>query len=115
MDKKGVIIHLDNDLKGILQPSKDLFDQIGVEIDYIICSTKEEFENSILEHKDFVKALIFDLLSEEPTDGELNQKMPNFLKMLGQDLQPLIFQFLYIVDTLKLYQISSIIVGLFLK
>lgn len=80
MDRKGVIIHLDNDLKGILQPSKNLFDQIGIEIDYIICSTKEEFENSISEHKDFVKALVFDLLSEEPTDGELNQKDAEFLE-----------------------------------
>ncbi|WP_131828784.1 hypothetical protein [Elizabethkingia occulta] len=80
MDKKGVIIHLDNDLKGILRPSKDLFDQSGIDVDYIICETKEEFNIVLSENKGNIKGLVFDLLSEEPTSGEINQNDATFLE-----------------------------------
>ena len=34
---KGVVIHLDNDVKDILEPAKNLFDQMALDLDYIIC------------------------------------------------------------------------------
>lgn len=37
---KGVVIHLDNDVKDILEPAKNLFDQMALDLDYIICSSK---------------------------------------------------------------------------
>lgn len=77
---KGVIIHLDNDLKGILSPSKNLFDQNDLELDYVICETKESFNQEIEKHKDNIKALIFDLLSSDPDSAELHQDDAEFIE-----------------------------------
>lgn len=80
---KGVIIHLDNDLKGILSPSKNLFDQNDLELDYVICETKESFNQEIEKHKNNIKALIFDLLSSEPNTEELHEKDAEFLESIN--------------------------------
>lgn len=80
MSNKGIIIHLDNDYKGILEPSKNLFDQYGLELDYITCESKEAFEKVIKENQFNVKALIFDLLSSEPDSLELNEKDAEFME-----------------------------------
>ncbi|UGU17953.1 hypothetical protein LS482_08735 [Sinomicrobium kalidii] len=77
----GVILHLDNDSK-ILNRSKDLFDQQGLGIDYITCETKEIFESAIADNQSSIKALIFDLLSEEPSADELQKKDAQFLENL---------------------------------
>lgn len=82
MDSKGIIVHLDNDLKGVLEPSKMLFDQSGIDIEYIICATKEDFNRTISENKNNIKGLIFDLLSKEPTSGEIEQADAVFLEDL---------------------------------
>lgn len=77
---KGVIIHLDNDMKGVLEPSKNLFDQSDLDLEYIICENKERFEAVIKENRTRIKALIFDLLSSDPTSGELHQKDAEFIE-----------------------------------
>jgi hypothetical protein len=79
MNKKGVIIHLDNDRKTILEPSQSLFEQTSIDLEYIICQTEEEFNVAIEENRDYIKALIFDLLSDEPNTDELNHKNAAFL------------------------------------
>lgn len=82
MDKKGVIIHLDNDRQGILEPSKSLFDQCGLDLEYIICASKEEFQAALSSNKNYIKGLIFDLLSNEPEPKEINQNDAVFLEDL---------------------------------
>lgn len=77
---KGIIIHLDNDLEGILKPSKNLFDQYGLNLDYITCESKEDFEKVIKENQSNIKALIFDLLSSEPDSAELNDSDAEFME-----------------------------------
>ena len=62
---RGVIIHLDNDVK-ILESHKRLFDQLGMEIDYLTCSTASEFDDLLRKHKLYLKSVIFDLLSTDP-------------------------------------------------
>ena len=76
---KEVIIHLDNDQKGILDPSKNLFDQYELGIEYITCKNKEEFSKALSENRNEIRALIFDLLSKEPASGELQKKDAQFL------------------------------------
>ncbi|RKN81210.1 hypothetical protein [Ulvibacterium marinum] len=76
----GVIIHLDNEKKKILDPSKNLFDQYGLDIEYVICENKEEFEKALDENFGSLKALIFDLLSEEPGGEELQKNNAKFLE-----------------------------------
>lgn len=77
---KGVIIHLDNELEGVLKPSQGLFNQLGFDVDYIICETKELFETEVTKNQSRIKGLIFDLLSKEPSVGELEQRDAEFLK-----------------------------------
>jgi hypothetical protein len=77
---KGVVIHLDNDKKGVLDPSKNLFDQSDLDLEYIICENKESFDDAIEKNKPNIKALIFDLLSSEPSSGELHQQDAEFIK-----------------------------------
>lgn len=77
---KGVVIHLDNDLEGILIPAKNLFEQMELELTYIICTTKEEFDTAVNENRDSIKALIFDLLGQEPTYEEINKDDAEFLE-----------------------------------
>lgn len=77
---KGVVIHLDNDIKGILEPAKSLFDQMDFDLDYIICNSKEEFKTKISENNLKIKSIIFDLLSQEPRTEEIVQYDPEFLE-----------------------------------
>lgn len=79
MDNIGVIIHLDND-RQILEISKDLFDQCEIDLEYIICQTKEEFNEKLSEHRNNIKCLIFDLLSQEPGNEELSGSNAEFLE-----------------------------------
>ena len=85
---KGVIIHLDNDHKGVLAPSKHLFDQYGkehgLEVDYIICQTRKEFEDNVKSNRSNLKALIFDLLSQEPSAKEIEKQDSVFLEELEE-------------------------------
>ncbi|MCF7804024.1 MAG: hypothetical protein K9N46_01815 [Candidatus Marinimicrobia bacterium] len=74
----GTIIHLDNDEK-ILQDFKGLFDQSGINLDLVTCQTKDEFYKLIEEHKNSLKALVFDLLSSEPGKEELHKGDAEFL------------------------------------
>lgn len=78
---KGVVIHLDNDFKGVLEPSKNLFDQQGFDLNYITCTSNEEFKQLTYDHKHLIKALIFDLLSKDPTSEEL-QHDAEFLEQI---------------------------------
>lgn len=75
---KGVIIHLDDKLEEILTPAKNLFDQQGINLDYITCQTKEEFNEIVKKYAKNIKALIFDLISEEPHEGELHKQDAEF-------------------------------------
>lgn len=61
----GVIIHLDNDRKIILDSSKHYFDQLGVPLEYVCCDSVEEFAGKVSEHKENIKAFVFDLLEKE--------------------------------------------------
>jgi hypothetical protein len=79
----GVVIHLDNDLKTILEPSKNLFDQNDLDLDYLICETKESFAELIKENKTKIKALIFDLLSSEPTSSEIHESDAEFIESIN--------------------------------
>jgi len=83
MSNKGLIIHLDNDFKGILEPSKNLFIQTGLDLEYIVCDSKEAFAEAITNHRLNVKALIFDLLSSEPNSNELHQNDAEFLESIN--------------------------------
>lgn len=83
MSSKGIIIHLDNDLEGILNPSKNLFSQTGLDLEYIVCDSKEAFAEAISIHKLNIKSLIFDLLSSEPNSGELHQHDAEFLESIN--------------------------------
>jgi len=76
---RGVIIHLDNE-KTILNECQNLFVQSGLELDYIICETKEIFNDAIEANSNNIKALIFDLLSSDPSSGELHQKDAEFIE-----------------------------------
>ena len=79
---RGVIIHLDNDRKTILDPAKNLFDQYATDLEYITCESKEEFEAAVENHANSIKALIFDLLSEEASKEELEAKDAEFLEKI---------------------------------
>lgn len=72
---KGVVIHLDNDLEGILTPSKDLFDQMELGLDYITCSSKDEFESHLKNTQLPVKSLIFDLMDTSSSDPVFLEKI----------------------------------------
>ena len=76
---RGVIIHLDNDKEGVLNPSKHLFEQTGLDLEYIICETKAIFEEEVKENNDNIKVLIFDLLSSNPSADELHQHDAEFI------------------------------------
>jgi hypothetical protein len=79
---KGVVIHLDNDIKGILEPAKNLFDQLELELDYVICGSIEEFNSYLIATELPVKSLIFDLMSDIPgSDPDfLDQIQTSFLR-----------------------------------
>lgn len=73
---KGVVIHLDNDIKGILEPAKNLFDQMSFDFDYVICGSISDFDDFLKENKLPVKSLIFDLMSDTPGSN------PDFLAQI---------------------------------
>lgn len=80
---KGIVIHLDNDQK-ILESSKNLFDQMHIDLEFITCQFEEEFKSVVKERGVEIKALIFDLLSSDPSDGEINGKDAEFLKYVEE-------------------------------
>lgn len=77
---KGVIIHLDNEKEKVLNVSKNYFEQSDLGLEYIICENKEIFEEEVSKNKPYIKALIFDLLSSDPTTGELHQQDAEFIE-----------------------------------
>lgn len=77
---KGVIIHLDNDFKGVLDPSRNLFNQYELDLDYVMCETEHDFDQAITMYKPKIRALIFDLLTKEPSQDEMFDKDAPFLK-----------------------------------
>lgn len=72
---KGIVIHLDNDREGILTPAKDLFDQLALGLDYITCSSKDEFETYLKNAQLPVKSLIFDLMDASSSDPDFLEKI----------------------------------------
>lgn len=72
---KGVVIHLDNDVKNVLEPAKNLFDQMGLGLDYITCSSKDEFESHLKNNQLPVKSLIFDLMDTSSSDPDFLEKV----------------------------------------
>ncbi|AOM79191.1 hypothetical protein [Pedobacter steynii] len=76
---RGVIIHLDNDYENILNPCKNLFEQYGIELEYVTCKDVDEFRAKIEEHRTDIKALIFDLIGLEPSNDDIDQKSTEFL------------------------------------
>ncbi|WP_047548286.1 hypothetical protein [Psychroserpens sp. Hel_I_66] len=80
---RGKVIHLDNEIK-LLEGYKNLFDQNDIDLDYIICETKEKFEQALSENRVNIKALIFDLLSSDPDTNELHQKDAEFLENINE-------------------------------
>lgn len=63
---KGVVLHLDNEEDKILKPSKNLFDQMDFDLDYVTCKSKVEFDTFITNNKLPIKSIIFDLMSNDP-------------------------------------------------
>lgn len=76
---KGVIIHLDNDVKNVLEPAKNLFPQLDIDLDYVPCENKDEFMLNLGKYHSSIKALIFDLLSQEPSAEEISDENAHFL------------------------------------
>lgn len=72
---KGVVIHLDNDVKGILEPAKNLFDQMSLDLDYITCCSKDEFESHLKDPSLPIKSLIFDLMDTSSSDPDFLEKV----------------------------------------
>ncbi|WP_346859090.1 hypothetical protein [uncultured Draconibacterium sp.] len=66
----GIIVHLDDDAKKILGPSKEYFDQTHIDMELIQCQNEKEFLDIVSERMSDVRVLIFDLLSSD-TDREL--------------------------------------------
>ncbi|MEX0314485.1 MAG: hypothetical protein AB3N18_09935 [Allomuricauda sp.] len=77
---RGVVIHLDNDRKKYLDPCKNMFDQSGIDLDYLTCESKEEFRDLIKKHGSDLKALVFDLLRSDPGNEGLSGENPEFLE-----------------------------------
>lgn len=84
MDKKGVIIHLDNEAQ-VLSRCKGLFEQNELGLDYITCSTRNEFDQALKFHKNQVKGLVFDLLSSDPSALELHENDAEFLGTIEEN------------------------------
>jgi hypothetical protein len=79
---KGIILHLENE-DALLQGYKGLYQQLGMELDYIGCTTTEEFNSAIKEHERSIKAIIFDLIGSKASQEELSGN-PEFLAVIDQ-------------------------------
>lgn len=79
---KGVIIHLDNDFKHILEPAKDLFAQSGIDLDYVICKNEEEFDQALDSCQFEIKGLIFDLLGNDASSEEFSDGNAHFFEKI---------------------------------
>lgn len=79
---KGVILHLENQKK-LLEQYDSLYQQLGLELDYIGCSTSEEFNSKLAEHECNIKAIIFDLMGEAAAKEEF-AGAPEFLKVIDE-------------------------------
>lgn len=66
----GIIVHLDDDAKKILEPSKVYFDQTQIDMELIQCQNEKDFLAIVDERMSEIRVLIFDLLSSD-TDKEL--------------------------------------------
>lgn len=66
----GIIVHLDDDVKNILEPSKAYFDQIHINMELVQCQNENEFLAIVSERMHEIRVLIFDLLSSD-TDRDL--------------------------------------------
>lgn len=73
---------MDDDLKGILEKSKNFFDQLDTGLDYLCCTTTKEFHEKINEHITDVKALIFDLVAPHEEGIDLTNSQTEFVKEL---------------------------------
>lgn len=79
---KGVILHLEND-KNLLEQYDAFYRQLTMELDYIGCTTSEEFNSEIDKNEKKIKAIIFDLIGNKATIDELSGN-PDFLAMLDE-------------------------------
>jgi hypothetical protein len=64
----GVIIYLDND-RTKLDECKNLFVQLGIDLQLLTCQNKTEFQHLVEENRGSLKCLIFDLLGDQPEDS----------------------------------------------
>lgn len=79
---KGVILHLEND-KNLLEQYDAFYRQLHMELDYIGCTTSQEFNSEIDKNEKGIKAIIFDLIGSNATVDELSGN-PEFLAMLDE-------------------------------
>ncbi|WP_425638818.1 hypothetical protein ACPUEN_04370 [Algoriphagus yeomjeoni] len=79
---KGVILHLEND-KSLLEQYDSFYKQLGMELDYIGCSTSEEFNLALENNEKQIKAIIFDLIGHKATQDELSGN-PEFLAVIEE-------------------------------
>jgi hypothetical protein len=82
----GIIIHLDDDAepKGVLDRSKNYFDQLETGLSYICCSNTEEFIEIVEQKHGEVKALIFDLVGKKEDGVNLKTQSTDFTKQLQE-------------------------------
>jgi hypothetical protein len=85
----GIVVHLDNDREKVLNPSKNYFDQLNLDLEYICCSNVGEFKEVVQNKYDLVKALIFDLIGEKDTDKELRDHQSEFGKEIEEQFKNL--------------------------
>jgi len=81
---KGIIIHLDNDVAQVIEPSKNLFDQLNIPIEYIGCSTTQELEELVKQHRDNLKCIVFDLLDKDTDEQLKNPQKSSFYPAIQQ-------------------------------
>ncbi len=62
---KAIIIHLDNEKEKVLDTAKHYFDQLSLPIEYVCCSNVEQFNDAIKAGKNYLKAIVFDLLEKD--------------------------------------------------
>ena len=79
---KGIVVHLDDDRKGVLDISKNYFDQLGTGLEYLCCTTSEEFITEIKNNSHVIKALVFDLVNKSEEGVDLKTVQTEFIKEL---------------------------------
>jgi len=86
---KGIIVHLDDDKKNILDPCRNYFDQLKTNIEYVTCTSKEEFVKIIDTRRSEVKALIFDLVNEPQKKVDLKKDQTDFILQVEEAFEKL--------------------------